>query len=591
MAQSGSGHTTVAARRAPVVACRMIAILRGGGRACVLASGLLVFACGGDDDSADDTADDTGDDADDDADDSGDGFPTSADGITAEAAGTRADPEGVAPDAEVTDLTWRDSRGAARTMVLGGYLYQIDFAFAGGEPDISVETARSANDDAYGHEGFGYVVSHNDQNGNSPLGKGNAPAAVETTVFSGGHHAIHRIELVYDRDREEGGQGIAIPVVIEWMVATGRDHPVWAVTWRTGAAENPGGVDFDAFRMDVRGPYGSLNFDGAADRGMGDAIGGVAWGDAEFAFESGGDQLTLASPWTYDAPNQVAFTRAWTASTNAEMGVVQTRVGDVEMGYPDRVNGRERGATSDADYLDKADCNGLGDPRVYAMPCVSGWPYQLMNYDWDPGTGKPPEEATGTKLIAWGTPYGWLGASSFSTFTGEADGSGDRAYAAFIVLGPKCRYGGEGGACDQPGDVERTIAAVEALAAATVEPTTGQLAAEAPRGPGATDTKPLVGGYDDTMAAHVLVADQGGVAFTFAPAAGQPVDHPIIAIDDYDAADLPAIRIDGAELSVNTGDSDAGAFASLDTATGRLWLTLNRTIEVPTAIEIGPASQ
>lgn len=568
----------------------MMAIAGAGvGRACVLVSALLL-ACGGDDDdAADDVTDDTSDDADDvddGPDDGGDGFPETANSIEVMPGGLRADIEGVAPDAEVVVLGWHDARGASRQMVIGPYLYLYEYSFVGGEPDISVETRRAAGDDAYGHEGFGYVVSHNDQNGNSPLGKANPPTAVETLVFDGGHHAIHRVELLYDRDREGGGQGVAIPVVIEWMVANGRDHPIWAVTWLTGAAENPEGVDFDAFRMDVRGPYGSLNWDGAATRDQGDAIGGVAWGDAELAFESGGDQLTLNSPWTYDTPNQVAFTRAWTATTNAEMGIVETRPGDAEMGYPDRVAGRERGATSEADYLDKGDCAAFGDERVYAMPCVSGWPYQLMNYDWDPGAGKPVDEATSTKLMAWGAPYGWLGASSFSTFTGEADGRGDRFYATFIVLGPKCRYSGDG--CDQPGDVELTLRAVEALAAATVTPSVGQLQTEAPRGPGATDTKPLAGGYDDTTAAHLLQADGGRVVFTFAPAEGQPVDRPVFAIDGHPTDDLPSILVDGIDQSVNTGDTDSDAFVSVDPRSGRLWVTLNQTIDTATEIEIGP---
>ena len=65
--------------------------------------------------------------------------------------------------------------------------------------------------------------------------------------------------------KSDGGFGIQIPVVIEWFIATGRDHPVWAVTWKMGEAANPQNRNFDDYRMDVRGPYGSLNFDGAAN--------------------------------------------------------------------------------------------------------------------------------------------------------------------------------------------------------------------------------------------------------------------------------------------------------------------------------------
>src|SRR5262249_26912883 len=142
----------------------------------------------------------------------------------------------------------------------------------------------------------------------------------------------------------------------------------------------------------------------------------VAWGDCGFSFSTTGAQLTLNSPWTYDTPNTVNFVQAWTAATNAEMGIVQSRTADKEMGYQDRVVGRERGCTSVQSYLNRSDCSGWSDYRHYIMPCVNGWPYQLMNYDWDPTAGKPVDEAAGTKLIAWGSPYGWLGASSFELF-------------------------------------------------------------------------------------------------------------------------------------------------------------------------------
>src|SRR5262249_3528645 len=112
----------------------------------------------------------------------------------------------------------KDARHTDRTLALGGYPHQYTFLFDDSQQVIS----RTANDHAYGHAGFGYVVWHNLQNSNSPLGKANVPATVETKIFSGGHHAVHRVELVYDRDKEPGGGGIAIPVIIEWFVATGR---------------------------------------------------------------------------------------------------------------------------------------------------------------------------------------------------------------------------------------------------------------------------------------------------------------------------------------------------------------------------------
>lgn len=518
-------------------------------------------------------------------------IPSTANSITTALGGARNDPEGVAPPAaSVTRLTWKDARGADRTLVLGAYLYQYDFSFT----DNVAVIARSANDDAYGHPGFGYVVSHNSLTGNSPFGKQNAPTAVTTTVFAGGHHAIHRVELIYDRDKEGGGNGIQIPVIIEWLVATGRDHPVWAVTWRVGQATNPIPTDFNVYRMDTRGPYGSLNFDGAATGAAGDAIGGVAWGDfgLKFIGTDVGMGLTLVSPWTYNTPNTVCFTQAWTKNTNAEMGIVQTRLADKQMGYPDRVVGRERGNASGDAFLDKGDCAAFADPRMYAMPCIAGWPYQLMNYDWDPGSGKPTNQETSTKLIAWGSPYGWLGASDCALFdnSGVVDGRGDRAYATLIVLGPKARHNPVGGALDQPGDVALAIAAVQAFNAATITNVNpGSLVLQVPKGPGASETKAIANGYNDTYAAYYLSAASNQVTFRFTPGAGQPVTNPIFVVQGYTADGLPQISVDGAVIGVNTGAaSSSGAFVSVNTDTNELWVTLNETLNAATDVQIMP---
>ncbi|QSQ20098.1 cellulase family glycosylhydrolase [Pyxidicoccus parkwayensis] len=505
----------------------------------------------------------------------------SANSMTTAEGGIRHDPEGFAPARKVNLLTWKDARNADRTLHLGAYLYQYDFSFDDGQRVIT----RSANDDAHGHPGFGYVVSHS-PTGNSPLGKVCPPSNVETTVFLGGHHAIHRVELVYDRDQEGGGFGIQIPVVIEWFVATGRDHPVWAVTWKMGEAANPQNRDFDDYLMDVRGPYGSLNFDGAASRNQGDAIGGVAWGDFGLKFTTTDAQLTLNSPWTYNTPNTVCFTQAWTANENAEMGIVQTRVADKEMGYPGRVVGRERGHTSAEDHPDKGDCTDFGpDNRNYSVPCVNGWPYQLMNSDWDPDSGKPAAEATGTKLLAWGSPIGWLGASGFELFDGSAsaDGRGDRSYATFIVLGPRFRFD-QGG--EPAGDVAITIKMVEALNAATISDVQpGSLVTQVARGPGASQLKNITHGYNDTYAAYYLSASDNQVAFSFTPAIGTAVKNPIFVIQNYTTQRLPSITVDGNPVSVNTG-ADAGAFVSLNPATSELWVTLNATIQAPMGVQI-----
>ena len=196
--------------------------------------------------------------------------------------------------------------------------------------------------------------------------------------------------------------------------------------------------------MDVRGPYGSLNFDGAPDPAAGDAIGGVAWGrwGAELS-AAWGAVLTLNSPWSYNAPHPVNHVQAWTAHVNAEFGIVQTRLSDQSMGYPDRVLGRERGASSASVFFEQGSCAGFGDTRVYTMPCVSGWPYQLMNYDWDPGAGKPlgrtrPEPSCwpGAAPMAGSGPP----ASKPSTALKASAGAATVPMPPSSWMGPKCRY-------------------------------------------------------------------------------------------------------------------------------------------------------
>src|SRR5262249_52304447 len=155
--------------------------------------------------------------------------------------------------------------------------------------------------------------------------------------------------------------------------------------------------------------------------------------------------------------------------------------------------------------------------------------------------------ATGTKLIAWGTPYGWLGASSFSVFDGgTADGRGDRSYATFIVLGPKSRFNAANNLFDQDGDVAIAIKTVEALSAATITNVTpGSLVTQTHRGPGASQTKPITNGYNDTYAAYYLTAAGNAATFTFTPADGKPVKNPIFVIQNYSGTKLPKVSVNG----------------------------------------------
>ena len=120
--------------------------------------------------------------------------------------------------------------------------------------------------------------------------------------------------------------------------------------------------------------------------------------------------------------------------------------------------------------------------------------------------GLTANEPTGTKLLAWGTPYGWLGSAGFDLFdfSAVADGRGDRSYATFIVLGPKARFNAGTGQFDQPGDVVTVLKTVEEFSAATISNVTvGQVRSQAPRGPGAGQMRAV-----DTSCGEVVRNDE-----------------------------------------------------------------------------------
>jgi hypothetical protein len=81
------------------------------------------------------------------------------------------------------------------------------------------------------------------------------------------------------------------------------------------------------------------------------------------------------------------------------------------------------------------------------------------------------------------------------------------------------------------------------------------------------------------------------VAFTFTPAPGAPIDHPIFQIAGYTpnanvSAQTPTISVNGSAILVNTGGADSGAFVSVDTASHTLWVTLNEIVSASTSIQI-----
>ena len=182
-------------------------------------------------------------------------------------------------------FAWRDHAGLPRVAVLahndggsapggsrGGELREFRYQ-AGAATRIVRATA-----DAFG--GFGYVVSHAADEGNctgggDPSSLGHFTPGSFQRVFEGRHHAIFRFTQHYPRYCTSGApaQQYNLPVTIDWVFSTGRDDPLWSITYDLSA------VPVNHLADDSRAPYGQLRIDGAASDGERAQIAGVAWGD------------------------------------------------------------------------------------------------------------------------------------------------------------------------------------------------------------------------------------------------------------------------------------------------------------------------
>lgn len=490
------------------------------------------------------------------------GWTNTAGSLSAAANGTRANREG-GPSSALNCISWKDANKKSRALNLGAYM----FDYVSNDND----TRAVATDDADGHPGFGYVVSHNTVNGNSPLGSQMPASSVKTTVMAGANHAIHRVTMNYTRDTEAGGNGIVIPVVIEWLVAAGRSSPVWAVNWKMNQATKAAGVSFDTYRMDSRGPYGSIGWDGQKQSsGSAEVVTRVEWGAGGRRFVSNNvTGVKNSSSWDYTGVEAINYNRAL-AGSDLEFGIVQTAQ-DNYMGYPDFVTGRIVGKTS-AQYGNACAANGT------LMPCASFWPYQMMQFSAADGSFGP--AATTGKLMAWGTPYGWLGASTVGSFDGTLNtaGTGERGYATFIAWG---RIGG-GNA------VNEVVAAAKLYAETASIYTTSAINGNV--GTIATDTANLGGptlrglpanGYNANYSAFELNAGNNKVDVTYTVnAVGLQLTNPIVIVNSYSGA-APAIKLDGTTLVSGTD-----YLASYDTQGQRLWVTLLKTITTTARLQV-----
>ncbi len=477
---------------------------------------------------------------------------------------------------------WYDSSCRLRTAALarndtskGGNAKQFTYVLANGTTRI-VNPGASAG-------GFGYIVAHLSNPSfasaygasDSPLGSGNS--ATTTKLFVGSNHAIHEYTLNYVRyglTQAAINSGFApwtqinstnksnvtaynMPVRIQWLFATGRNYPIWSVTFDLSAAPN------HAVDSDFRAPYGDMKIEG----GDGSAVvGGVGWGD-KYKFLSAGSPFTMNNDWDYSQLNPGApYSYLWTATGDAEMGLAGTQLTAKQNagGYNNYQAPIWRGKTSLNMGTLCLNDGGAGPAYNHKTPCTSHWAYQLIQYSLANAT-----QTTSNKRLAWGADWGSLGNSSFTSSNGYTVSGYPRvSYSVHIVLDPHT------GNPTQAIALQAKTASVTTLTASVGTVRTSGIA-----GVGRTDTvtyspagfSPIFGTWEVNAAA---TTNNLTLSFAVPSTAPSTLDSPIIVVNNYTRTTAPTqVLLNGTVLVANSD-----YFVSLRPDQSQLWITLNKKL-------------
>jgi hypothetical protein len=301
------------------------------------------------------------------------------------------DPITVAGDGTVA---WKDEACEARGTQLAGTVARWF------ELQVDGATRRASGGSQY--DGMGFVTSHNE--GGAFVE--DCDGGTVTELLAGTNHYLRRIECSFPAT-PFGATG-TIRLVVDWFFATGRSHPVYALTYDlSGVPEN----DYDG---DSRAPYGEVGFDGD----LGGTVDGVAWGDS-YRFESLGT-LNKLNGWDYTQPNTVPFAMEWISEHDAEMGLVQTQT---------------QAEHAAGGYWFYGNWGTRDDDGP--MPEDFNWAYQLNQYSFGAG------ETTASTRLAWGMNFGAVGQSAYAVMgddpdnpaAGSPSGWPTQSYSTYIVLG------------------------------------------------------------------------------------------------------------------------------------------------------------
>lgn len=499
-----------------------------------------------------------------------------ADGFdTPQAANLLVDEHDVSAGGMTSDrFTWRDASGQPRVAVLahndagtgpggthGGELREFRYETGGGTRIVRASSSAAS--------GFGYVVSHPISEDHCAAGPdtsmlGHLRAGTWTRVFEGRHHAIFRFHTTYPRYCTTSAPGTEydVPVTIDWLFATGRNHPLWAVTWDLSA------VPVNALEDDSRAPYGELLFDGSDSEGAHSTIAGVGWGD-RYQFASTTNPVTYDGAWTWNVPNTIPYVKLWTAGVDATMGTVQTQT--IAQQDAGGYFGTDRWGTTSADG--DACPPGEDGASAHSLPCSYNWPYQSINYSMGEVVGESNDTPTNNTRLAWGTNFGFLGQAAYyvqgSQFWGgtlpdaTAPGWPKKSYSTYVVLGTHTS--------DPVGAAVGEVETVQTLA---LSASVGSVATSGPAGVDRADTVTYSpAGYDHVYGALAFVAAGNALDATITVGGGRTLRHPLVVVRGYASGAYPVVRLDGAALTM-----DVDYFPSMRAGAQELWITLNRDL-------------
>jgi hypothetical protein len=478
-------------------------------------------------------------------------------------------------------FTWQDSANQPRAAVLahnntaagpggarGGALREFRYQLQNGATRIATVTTYGNG----GYAGFGYVVDHsaagNCVGDDSPLG--GFVAGNWQRVFEGRHHAIFRYTQNYPRNCSTNASGShTLPVTIDWIFSTGRDNPVYAITYDVDLASPAAAAD--VFYDDSRAPYGELNIDG---EGFQD-IDGTAWGD-RYKFTTTSAPETLNSTWTWTPVNSVPYVKEWIAgplgagpvyNRDATMGLIQTQT----MTQQDAAGARGPIVHDVTPFWGKTSADGNAG-NGYKMPWQDDWPYQA-NAD-----SIGPSVSNNNARLTWRTQYGFIGQTSYHINDGPgetlktAPGYPKKSYSTYIVLGQHTMS-----------PMETQLAQVETIQSLTLSVLTGSVVTSGPagvtRGDNVTYAPP---GYNHVYGALAFSASGNTLDANIAVGAGT-LTRPMVIVSSYTSGD-PQVKVGGVTLV-----ADVDYFASLRPGASELWITLNRNFTGATNhLEIAP---